>query len=113
MNVTILRGQILGEPRRTELGEGSAVLNFEMATQHGGARLVAPVAWVDPSRRPHLRCGDEIVVVGAIRRRWFRAGGASQSRTEVVAEQVSRANSARATAWLDAATGLFSSGPTA
>ncbi len=30
----------------------------------------------------------EVVVVGRVRRRWFRSGGATQSRTEVVAEGV-------------------------
>ena len=32
--------------------------------------------------------GDEVVVVGRARRRFFRAGGATASRTEVVAAQV-------------------------
>jgi single-strand DNA-binding protein len=32
--------------------------------------------------------GTELLVTGRVRRRFFRAGGATQSRTEVVAEAV-------------------------
>ena len=32
--------------------------------------------------------GNELVVVGTVQRRFFRVGGATQSRTEVVAESV-------------------------
>jgi single-strand DNA-binding protein len=40
--------------------------------------------------------GDEVVVVGTVRRRFFRAGGATQSRTEVLADKVVRASRTRA-----------------
>jgi single-strand DNA-binding protein len=30
----------------------------------------------------------EVIVVGTVRRRFFRAGGATQSRTEVVADRI-------------------------
>ena len=36
--------------------------------------------------------GDEGVAVGLVRRRFFRAGGATISRTEVVADVVARAD---------------------
>jgi single-strand DNA-binding protein len=32
--------------------------------------------------------GDEVVVIGRVRKRFFRVGGATQSRTEVVATRV-------------------------
>ena len=64
-----------------------------------------PVRRHDPRRRRHAvrarrlvrpagvgrRCrsaGADVVVLGSVRRRFFRAGGATQSRTEVVAEKV-------------------------
>ena len=37
-----------------------------------------------------------VVVVGTVRRRFFRAGGATQSRTEVLADKVVRASRTRA-----------------
>jgi single-strand DNA-binding protein len=54
-----------------------------------------PVAWFDPpAAASGLVAGDEVVVVGRVRRRFFRAGGATASRTEVVAAKVVPARSA-------------------
>jgi hypothetical protein len=54
-----------------------------------GPDETVPVAWFDPpSGGPELRAGDRVVVTGRVRRRFFRAGGATASRTEVLAEEV-------------------------
>ncbi|HET7523922.1 MAG TPA: hypothetical protein VFJ79_07250, partial [Acidimicrobiales bacterium] len=51
-----------------------------------------------------LDAGVGVVVVGRVRRRFFRSGGVTQSRTEVVASRVVRAGaSARVRAALDEA----------
>ena len=50
----------------------------------------SPAAWVET-----LEAGDEIVVVGSVRRRFFRAGGATASRVEVEAEAIARARDRR------------------
>jgi single-strand DNA-binding protein len=67
-------------------------VNYEVTTPDpaGGAADTAPVAWFDPpARLPALGQGDEIVVLGRVRRRFFRtAGGTTASRTEVVADRV-------------------------
>jgi len=42
-----------------------------------------------------VAAGDEVVVTGRVRRRFYRAGGATQSRTEVVAHAVVRAGDGR------------------
>jgi hypothetical protein len=48
-----------------------------------------PVAWFEPpAAASSLKVGDDVVVVGRVRRRFFRAGGATASRTEVVAAAV-------------------------
>ena len=48
-----------------------------------------PVAWFEPpSSASAMGAGDDVVVVGRVRRRFFRAGGATASRTEVVAAAV-------------------------
>jgi len=93
VNVAILRGRLSTEVRVSELPSGGVVHNFEMKAGSGDDRFVVPVAWHDPSRPPKLKAGDDVVVIGAVRRRWFRAGGGSQSRTEVVAQRVGKAGS--------------------
>ncbi|MEQ8839514.1 MAG: hypothetical protein RIB98_00905 [Acidimicrobiales bacterium] len=95
-NVAALRGVVSSEVRVSELPDGGVVHNFEMRTGEGDQRHVVPVAWHDPVRPPRLQSGDAVVVVGAVRRRWFRAGGSSQSRTELLADVVTRADSSRA-----------------
>jgi single-strand DNA-binding protein len=98
VNITILSGTLTSEPRVTRLSDRSVVHNFDVrapAETPGGsggttAAHLVPVAWYDPQRPPRLREGDAVVVLGAVRRRWFRAGGATQSRTEVVASVVAR-----------------------
>jgi single-strand DNA-binding protein len=52
--------------------------------------------WPDaPDSVLDLEPDAEVVVVGRTRRRFFRAGGSTQSRTEVVAEQVVAARQAK------------------
>lgn len=75
------------------LPDESSVHNFELRTEYGGERHVVPVAWYGAKRPPRLSAGDEVVVTGMVRRRWFRAGGGSQSRTEVVAIGVAKPGS--------------------
>ena len=112
MNIAILRGVLSVEPTITHLPNGSIVHNFEMKTASGDEHHTVPVAWHDPTRPPSLCTGDEVVVQGLVRRRWFRAGGASLSRTEVVAACVARAGSKRAAKALESATrSIAESGP--
>jgi hypothetical protein len=61
-----------------------------------GAESV-PVVWPSPPRRAtELGAGDVVTVVGRVRRRYFRAGGTTASRTEVVAELVAPTRHRRA-----------------
>lgn len=95
-NFVAVRGVVTAEARVSVLPGGGVVHNFDVRADVGGDRHVVPVAWHDPVRPPRLRRGDEVVVVGVIRRRWFRAAGGSQSRTELLAESVARCGSNRA-----------------
>jgi single-strand DNA-binding protein len=57
------------------------------------------VAWPSPSAAASAwSAGQELVVTGRVRRRYFRAGGRTQSRTEVVAGRVIPARRAAAAA---------------
>ncbi|WP_394930575.1 hypothetical protein, partial [uncultured Ilumatobacter sp.] len=48
-----------------------------------------PVAWRNPSAAAvgALVAGEEVVVTGRVQRRFFRSGGLTQTRTELVAER--------------------------
>lgn len=96
-NIVFLRGTVAGEPRSRDLPSGSVVIQYEVTTRDEAGTASVPVAWFDPPKGAveRHRAGDEVVVVGAVRRRFFRAGGATQSRTEVVAERVLAARQRR------------------
>jgi single-strand DNA-binding protein len=95
-NVVVLRGTVRGTPTSRELPSGSSVLQFDMATAVAdpgapvgrSTTVSVPVAWTDPSDAAAVVEGSELVVTGTVRRRFFRVGGATQSRTEVVADAV-------------------------
>jgi single-stranded DNA-binding protein len=84
-NLVVLRGVIAADPIRRDLPDGHAVVQFDLTTSPGTG---VPVAWHDPSEPANVTVGTEIVVVGVVRRRFFRVAGSTQSRTEVVAEVV-------------------------
>lgn len=82
-NITVLRGTVSSDPRRRELRSGTVVTNVELTTLVGDQRCSVPVVVYDQT--VGVRAGDEVVVRGSVVRRFFRAGGATASRTEVVA----------------------------
>lgn len=91
-NVVVLRGTVRGKRTERELPSGSIVVQFDVTTalaadgRHRSASV--PVAWVDPTDAALVVAGTEVVVTGTVRRRFFRVGGTTQSRTEVVADAV-------------------------
>ncbi len=87
-NLSILVGVLSRPPELRDLPSGDQVLGLELTVrpQEGPAESV-PIAWFGaPTSAMGWSPGDEIVVVGRVRRRFFRAGGSTQSRTEVVAD---------------------------
>ncbi len=93
-NVAIIRGAVHGEPKPRDLPSGGVVVQFDVATrlQADGhdIKVSVPIAWHDPtsSQLASVLAGAEVVVVGTVQRRFFRVGGATQSRTEVIADEV-------------------------
>jgi hypothetical protein len=93
-NLVVLRGSVAHAPALRDLPSGSVVAQFDVSTaiQVDGrvATGAVPVAWADPSPSDLARVGEgvDVVVVGTVRRRFFRVAGATQSRTEVVADAV-------------------------
>ena len=91
VNVVILRGHLSRPPEQRLLPSGDVLATFEVTVPaSGGVRTeTAPVAWPGaPAAALELAEGEEVVVAGRVRRRFFRAAGAVQSRTEVVADAV-------------------------
>lgn len=89
-NVVVLVGTMATDPTTFTLRTGN-VVNFDLTTPlPGTAPLTVPIAWHDPSDAAvrGLHQGLDVLVVGTVRRRFFRSGGQTQSRTEVVAESV-------------------------
>ena len=95
-NLVVLRGTLVSEPRVRELPSGSVVVQFDVTTRDDGGAQSVPVAWFEPAARgvPGTP-GDQLLVIGSVRRRFFRAGGVTQSRTEVVADTVVAARHAK------------------
>ena len=95
MNIVVLSGALSHTPDLRELASGSTVLQFDVSTPTDTGTASVPVAWFDPPGAPTFDADDEVVVLGEVRRRFFRAGGSTQSRTEVVAVRVVRASNRR------------------
>jgi single-strand DNA-binding protein len=109
MNIVILTGHLSSDPSRRELPSGSVLMTFELTTKVGEASVSVPLVWFDPPRQVAVAAGDEVAAVGTVRRRFYRAGGATQSRTEVMVALLGRAGDKRAVAaqqkWIAAAMG--------
>ena len=111
MNIVLIEGHLSSAPRHRDLPSGSVLHSYEVSTCDDGVTRSVPVVWLDPVRAPNFSDGDQVVVVGSIRRRFFRAGGAVASRTEVEAELVVRPGSARAGRACAAAVAVASAAP--
>ena len=90
-NVVLLDGVVAGEPRRRQWPSGDGVMELDVTTRGAAGTCSVPVVWFDPPPAgAALEPGSEVVVLGCARRRFFRAGGVTQSRTEVVAARIAR-----------------------
>jgi hypothetical protein len=96
MNVVVLRGVASSDARRQSLPCGSQPLQIELTTCDDRGATTVPVAWFDAPASAKVSTGDERVVLGRVRRRFFRTGNATTSRTEVLAERVVPASRATA-----------------
>jgi len=92
LNVAFVAGSLSSDPVERTLPSGDLVVNYEITSRSpGSGTQTVPVAWFKPpKRRQRLVAGDAVLVIGQVRRRFFRAGGATASRTEIVADKVVR-----------------------
>lgn len=93
INLAAVRGTMTNEPVQRDLADGTTIVQFDVNTnvERDGhrANVSVPVAWRNPSPSAvdALVVGDDVVIVGRIERRFFRSGGSTQSRTELVADR--------------------------
>ncbi len=91
-NLVVLHGTVSREPDERVLASGTHVVQFDVTTvvEDDGAlsNVSLPVAWHDPTAAAiaTIVVGEEVVVIGSVRRRFFRVGGMTQSRTEVLVD---------------------------
>lgn len=88
MNVVVVSGVLSSAPVHRVLKSGEELLSCEVTVRapQRPAETV-PVVWpAPPASAASLEAGLEVVVTGRVRRRFFQSGGATASRTEVVAD---------------------------
>jgi len=90
MNVVVVAGRLSRPAELRTLPSGDRLVVLDVTVPRPGERSdTVPVAWPGaPARAVTLDTGEEIVVVGRVRRRFFQAAGRTGSRTEVVADAV-------------------------
>jgi single-strand DNA-binding protein len=95
INMVALEGRLARPAEQRVLPSGSYVVTIELTVRpDAGPAETVPVQWMDaPAWASVLDADAAIVVIGRVRRRFFRAGGSTQSRTEVVAESIVPATS--------------------
>jgi single-strand DNA-binding protein len=104
-NEVVIVGRVSGEPQERELPSGDLLVAWRVVVDRppprrpvaAGVRTVTIdtvdcVAWAAGTRRTAraLRPGDVVQVSGALRRRFYRSGAGTSSRTEVEARSVRR-----------------------
>lgn len=96
-NLVVLRGRVSAAPVLRVLPSGSRLVTLAVRVPTGeGSRTSVPVACWDPATWVEaVDAGDELVVTGTVRRRFFRTGGATGSRVEVRAVAIGRAGDRR------------------
>ena len=90
MNVAVVHGRLSSPARAKQLASGDRMIALEVTVRpETGAADTVPVVWFEPSAEAEgWDAGQEVVVIGRVRRRFFRAGPGAASRTEVVAATV-------------------------
>jgi single-strand DNA-binding protein len=89
MNVAVLRGELSRDPEMRELPSGDRIVNYEVTVRDTAPAESVPVVWIEPTGAwDAVTAGDEVVVSGRVRRRFFRTATGTGSRTEVVADRI-------------------------
>lgn len=92
LNLVVLLGRLSSDEVRRTLPSGDLLCQFEVTVPatsgEAASATTTPVVLFGTRKGAIGQAGDEVLVIGSVRRRFFRAGGSTQSRTEVVASKL-------------------------
>ena len=96
LNVAVVRGTTSSPVEVRTLASGTVLAQLQVTTRIDGTALSVPVTVLDPPAWVEaVDADEELVVVGRVRRRFFRAGGTTASRVEIEAQIVAPARDRR------------------
>jgi single-strand DNA-binding protein len=105
VNEVLIRGRVSGDPRERELPSGDSIVSIRVVVPRPTTRRRPPgagarvgvdtfecVAWLRRHQQAvrRLTDGDHVLVTGALRRRFWRAGAAVASLVEIEVASVRR-----------------------
>jgi len=90
-NVSLVRGTLVALPTVRVIDRHQRATTFDLATVVGGKRAVVPVVALNMDL-PIIKVGDDVTVLGHVRRRFFRVGARTQSVTELMVEHIVSGN---------------------
>jgi single-strand DNA-binding protein len=88
LDLVVLCGTLSSAPTERELPSGDVLRGYEVTVREAERHASSVPVVLVGGRAPSAARGDRVAVVGRVHRRFFRAGGATASRTEVVADEV-------------------------
>jgi single-strand DNA-binding protein len=97
VNLAVVRGVCSSPAEVRVLPSGATLVVLQVTTRTGPepAVSVPVVAWDPAASVADLDVGDEIVAVGRVRRRFYRAAGVTASRVEIEATNILPAKNRR------------------
>jgi single-strand DNA-binding protein len=96
VNVAVVKGTCSSPAEVRTLPSGDVLAQLQVTARVGAEALSVPVAVHQPAAWVEsLDTGDEVVVVGPVRRRFFRAVGTTASRVEIRADAIARVRDRR------------------
>jgi single-strand DNA-binding protein len=96
LNVALLRGRCSSPPEVRVLASGQTIAQLQVTTRTSDQAVSVPVAvWDPPAWIESLDSGDDVLVLGRVRRRFFRTAAGTGSRVEVDAEYVAKGRDRR------------------
>jgi hypothetical protein len=96
INLAVVRGHLSSAPEVRTLPSGRVLAVLQITTRPAAGAISVPVAvWDPPAWLAASDTGAELVAVGTVRRRFYRAGAVTASRVELEASFVSRATDRR------------------
>lgn len=96
-SLSLLAGRAMGMPTTRSTLAGDVTEVDVRSAQFRGTEIVSVSVAGPPEMFVGIDEGTELLVIGTTRRRFFRSGGATISRTEIVAAQIIKRSNRRST----------------